>query len=73
MGIVNNQLENGKPVETQQTYDRLIDEGYSDDEARNLIGHVVVREIYDMIEEEKSFNLKRFISGLEKLPELPGE
>ena len=53
MGIVNNQLENGKPVETQKTYDRLIDEGYSDDEARNLIGHVVVREIYDMIEEEK--------------------
>ena len=39
--VVENQLRNSDPPETKTTYDRLIKEGHSDIEARELIGCVV--------------------------------
>ncbi len=69
--VVENQLQANDPPETKQTYDRLIAEGYSDKETRRMIGRVVVTEIYDIMKEEKPFNLERFIANLHELPDCP--
>jgi hypothetical protein len=71
--VVNNQLEALDPPETKQTYDRLIADGISDQEARRLIGCVVSSEIFDVLKQQKPFDHARFIKALNKLPKLPWE
>ena len=44
--IVDNQLRDNTPPETKQTYQRLLKEGYKDQEVRELIGVVVSSEIF---------------------------
>jgi hypothetical protein len=45
--IVDNQLRDNTPPETRQTYQRLLKEGYNDQETRELIGVVVSSEIFE--------------------------
>jgi hypothetical protein len=45
--IVDNQLCDNTPPETRQTYQRLLKEGYNDQETRELIGVVVSSEIFE--------------------------
>lgn len=69
--VVSNQLKNLDPPETKQTYDRLIADGISDQEARQLIGCVVSCEIFDVLKQQRVFNRDRFVKALNKLPKLP--
>ena len=71
--IVDNQLREEDPPQTKATYKRLVDQGYSDQEARNLIGCAVISEIYDILKQNKPFVIKRFVRALRRLPELPWE
>ena len=71
--VVDNQMRDRNPPETKETYDRLIGEGYSDKEARNLIGYVVVSEIFDVLTQGMPYNAERFTKALKRLPELPKE
>ena len=71
--IVDNQLREENPLETKKTYRRLIDQGYSDQEARNLIGCVVTSEIYDVLKQQKPYIQRRFVRALRRLPKLPWE
>lgn len=69
--IVNNQLKNLDPPETKETYDRLIANGISDQEAKRLIGCVISSEIFDVLKQRQLFDHIRFIQALNKLPKLP--
>jgi hypothetical protein len=71
--VVENQLLEGNPPETQQTYDRLIKAGYSDKETRDLIGCVVSSEIFEVLKKKEPYDRDRFISALKRLPTLPWE
>lgn len=71
--VVNNQLESLDPPETKQTYDRLVANGISDQEARRLIGCVVSSEIFDVLKQQQPFDQTRFVKALNKLPKLPWE
>ncbi len=71
--VVENQLQANDPPETKQTYERLISEGYSEKEAKELIGCVVSSEIFDILRRQEPFNPKRFIKALSRLPQLPWE
>jgi len=71
--VVDNQLQSNDPPETRQTLDRLISEGYSKKEAKDLIGYVVVSEIFDVLKNQEPFNLTRFVNALNKLPKTPGD
>ncbi|MFQ5915993.1 MAG: hypothetical protein ACE5JS_22695 [Nitrospinota bacterium] len=73
LDIVERQIRGNDPPETRQTFNRLRKEGYSEQEAKNLIGTVVVCEMYDTLKEERPFDQARFASALENLPELPFE
>lgn len=69
--VVDNQLRANDPPETKQTLDRLISEGYSKKEAKELIGCVVSSEIFDIMKKQEEFNLERFVNLLKRLPKLP--
>ena len=71
--VVNNQLESLDPPETKQTYDRLVADGISDQEAMRLIGCVVRSEIFDVLKHQQLFDHTRFVKALNKLPKLPWE
>lgn len=73
MEIVENQLRDNSPPETKVTYDSLLAKGYSDQEARELIGTVVTSEIHDVLKSNKPFDEARFIKALRRLPRLPWE
>lgn len=69
--VVENQIGSNDPPETKQTLDRLISEGYSKTEAKELIGNIVVTEIFEILKEGKPFDQKRYVNALNKLPEIP--
>ena len=71
LGVVNNQLKSDNPKETKLTFKRLIEEGYSEMDAKKLIAQCVLSEMYDVIKEGKPFNEKRFIKNLNRLPKEP--
>ncbi len=68
--VVDNQLRDGNPPVTKETYDRLAASGIADPEIRRLIANVLVLEIHDMLKEKKNFNLERYTAALRKLPEI---
>jgi hypothetical protein len=71
MEITNNQIKDNNPPVTRETYDRLIAEGFSDNEAKELISHVIWAEVYIIMKNQKPFNLERFTTALEYLPKTP--
>ena len=70
--VVENQLQANDPPETRQAYDRLISEGYSEVEAKKLIGCVVSSEIFDVLKKQEPFNPERFAKALNELPKSIG-
>jgi len=71
--VVENQLRDLNPPETKETFDRLIEEGYSEEQARTLIGYVVASEIFEILKYLKPYNHERYVEALRRLPELPGD
>ena len=69
--VVENQLQADDPPETRQTFDRLILEGHSAEEAKELIGCVVSSEIFDVLKKQEPFNPERYAKTLNELPKLP--
>jgi len=71
--IVENQLRDHTPPETRQTFQRLLAEGHTTDEAKRLIDCVVATEIYDILKHQEPCNGVRFVEALRRLPALPWE
>lgn len=69
--VVDNQLRQQEPPETKATYDRLLAEGYSNEEARRLIAVVLSSEIFTMMKNNEIFSRSRYVRMLHKLPQLP--
>ncbi len=73
LDVVENQMRDNDPPETKHTYDRLVQEGHSEDDAKRLIGCVVSSEVFDILKKQQEFNPERFVKALQRLPELPGD
>lgn len=71
LDTVRNQMKSNDPPETRQTYDRLINEGWSDEDTRTLIAECVSVEIFQVMAEKQPFNRERFVANLNNLPTLP--
>jgi len=71
--VVENQIRGNDPPQTKQTYKRLVQEGHSDEDAKRLIGCIVVSEIFDILKKKQEFNLQRYVKALDKLPQLPDD
>ncbi len=69
LGIVDTQIKNNTPPETKATLQRLIAEGHSELQAKEMLARVIVSEIYDIMKNGQTFNEQRFIAALNKLPQ----
>ena len=66
--VVENQINTLNPPETKETFDRLIETGYSEKDTRELIGRVVVSEIFDVVSQGRKFDHDKYVAALNKLP-----
>ncbi|MCD6525402.1 MAG: hypothetical protein J7K75_00175 [Desulfuromonas sp.] len=69
--VVNQQIENNDPPQTAITLSRLIADGCSADPAKELIGCVVISEVFDVLKSGEKFDLDRYVAALDRLPEIP--
>ena len=69
--VVENQIRQNDPPETKHTYNRLISEGFSEDEVMKKLAMVVASEIDDVLKSNLPFNQERFIKRLNALPQEP--
>ncbi|MEH7385873.1 hypothetical protein V7147_10735 [Bacillus sp. JJ1521] len=67
--IVDNQIEINDPKSTKETLERLIGMGFSEIESKEMIGRVLVEEMYDLLKNQVPFNEKRYTEKLSILPE----
>ena len=65
--VVNNQLRDNDPPIVKETFNRLIEEGHSKAKAKEMIGSVLVIEIYDMLKENKPHDEERYARNLKAL------
>ena len=70
LDIVDTQLRDGTPPETRQTFERLVSAGYTPEGARQLLAHVVVREIFSVMARGERYDHARFVAALQRLPSL---
>ena len=71
--VIDNQIDANDPAETALTLERLMNEGYTDFQAKQLIGQAVVIEVIDALKNKKPYNEQRYINNLRNLPKEPQE
>ncbi len=70
LAVVDTQLHEGQPPETLAALQRLVAAGHTPEGARQLIAHVVVREIFDVMASGQPYDAARFAAALARLPAL---
>jgi len=71
--VVDNQLNSNQPPESKETLARLTAEGFTEEDAKLLLAHVIRVEMLCVLKENKPFNEQRFLGNLQALPLLPEE
>src|SRR6185437_3022457 len=71
--IINNQIRGEKPPETKQTFDRLVQSGCSETDAKKYIGQCVAVEIFNIMKHNRFFDEQRYLQNLLNLPKEPFE
>ncbi len=69
--VVGRQIRGNDPPETRETFERLVGEGHTEEEARELIALVVAAEIFAIMKTEREFDRSGFVAALRRLPALP--
>lgn len=69
--VVENQMRDNDPPETRETFDRLISQGISKQDAKIYICQALCVEIWDMMQNRKEFDRERFVRNLKNLPDQP--
>jgi hypothetical protein len=55
MEVLDNQLRENNPPETKETYERLLAEGHSVTQTRELIASVILAEIYEILKQKQPY------------------
>lgn len=71
--IIENQLRDNNPPDARQTFQRLLAEGQTQEEAMKLIGCAVSVEIFEIMQHQQPLNESRYVENLNKLPEMSWE
>ncbi len=71
--VIDNQIKDNNPAETAITLKRLIEEGYSEFEAKQLMGQAVAVELFYIMKKNVPFNESRYLKNLKNLPREPYE
>ena len=73
MEIIDNQISDNSPPETKQTLDRLISKGFSEKDSKDMIGCVIISEIFDVLKNKEEYNEHQYVTSLNNLPDKPWE
>ena len=73
LNVVDEQIRSGEPEETALTFNRLVDGGLSETDAKELIARLIAAEIFAMTHERREFDNALYEENLRRLPELPQE
>ena len=65
--IIDNQINANHPAETVITLERLMNEGHSEFEAKQLIGQALAVKLFDVMKKKIPFNEARYIKNLKNL------
>ena len=71
--VIANQVEANDPPETALALERLRNEGFSEFQAKQLVGQAVVVEVIDAVKNKKPYNETRYLKNLRNLPKEPEE
>jgi hypothetical protein len=71
--VIENQINANDPPETLLTLERLANEGYTDFQAKQLVGQAVMIEVIDALKNKKPYNEERYVKNLRNLPKQPQE
>jgi hypothetical protein len=71
--VIDNQINANDPPETALTLERLMNQSYSEFQAKQLMGQAVVIEVIDALKNKKPYNEQRYIKNLRNLPKEPVE
>jgi hypothetical protein len=66
--VIDNQIAAKDPVETAITLKRLMNEGYSEFEAKQFIGQALAVELFDVMKNKVPFNEARYLKNLPNEP-----
>lgn len=66
--IVENQISDNEPKAVRKTLDKLKILGLTENEAKTLIGKCLAIELLDVIQNGSSYNEKRYLQNLNRLP-----
>ena len=69
--IIENQIRENNPKETNITYRRLIELGYNKTESKQFMSQCMAIELLDVLEYKKPFNEDRYANNLKALPKEP--
>lgn len=70
---VDQQLADDDPPEAAETLERLIEEGFSREEARQYIACAMADEMFQIMKRERQYDRARYVNLLQRLPTLPWE
>ncbi len=65
--IVDNQININDPKCTKETLERLVNSGFSEIESKEMIGRVLIEEMYELLKNQVPFNEKRYAEKLSML------
>ena len=69
--IVDNQLKANDPPEAKETFNRLVAQGISEEDARLYIAQAVCAETFEILKHKRPFNSQRYVENLRRLPKPP--
>lgn len=67
---IENQLEDGQPIQVKETLMRLMMTGSTREDALALMACALSVEVFDVMKNDVEFNSKRYASHLSMLPDL---
>lgn len=71
--VVDNQLQSDEIPEVKETFRRLVSEGLTKKQAKEMIAAVVMTEIFYVQKKSRKFDRKKYVKALKRLPELPDD
>jgi hypothetical protein len=71
MEMIDAQLRHNDPPLAKQTYERLLTEGLSDPQTREMLAAAMAYEIELILEKQEPFNRARYGAALKRLPNPP--
>ena len=70
---IKEQIRLEDPPETKETFDRLRREGHAEEEIYQMLGGVLVSEMYEVLKQGRVFDRNLYVQQLRALPKLPWE